>query len=432
MRPGRSFSEIKSFPKRLHEAYKIKIGKKGDKVTSGKGTKFRLPMKSDHFTITLANRNEAGDFVIAKEIMDKLLDLNGDRLGIPVAEINVMKKESNYKIVTEVPIRLLFDDITQNLSYKLAFYHGRNVICHGNGEEAEWLGQETNGRKPGDIWGCAWDDCPYYRDKKCKTQGRLMAVLECAPELGSVAVFRTTGFNSIQAMLSSLDTIYRASNGILAGVPLILTLSPKTTTIPGQDKSTTIYVVNIVYRPKKETMEIGEDMAQRSIEVSRVRQSNRIAWDKTQEAAKEVEVSILEEESEPENIQAHAEEFAPESVQEQIEQDAQDEDTQKAEILDQAKAKMRANKMKVMDVNKKLAEMRTKPLAEIQEWFMAEFLDDPQSEKNVTESTEAVNKNTETVKKDPEKVSHETSEPDPDPDPSAAGDVEIPGQTKLF
>jgi len=386
----REFTEIIDFPEKLHEAYKIKIGRKGEKKTSGGGKDFRLPTKDDHFEIRLNERDANGDLKVARDIMAKLVQYNADRKGLKNIDPDNPK---NYGIVTEIPIRLLYDDISSNFSYKYAFHKGRKIICHGNGKEAEWHPGQEDQKDIVHPEGQSCNDCKYYQAKNCKYSCRLICYLEFMPELGSVAVFRSTGFNTVRNIKTSLKTIKRLGNGILAGLPLVLTVSPKEGTYDdgGRDKTTTVYVVNIVFRPppakqikgKTPILEIGTEVAKEAFNIANVRETNKQEWEKMKASAEEVKVSIVEDEDDEQSLADHEEEFYPENVVEEIaeenEQRVVDEEKSKNALLDAAKKRMLKAGKGIKAVNQGLAAMRSKSLDDLKAWFKKTFKTDPET-----------------------------------------------------
>lgn len=214
---------VKNLRPTLTERGKIKIGEKGKEIESRSGTKFQPPQKLDHFVITTLERGKDGNFVRDQ-------DLHG-KLGTKP---------------TSIPIRLLFDDIEMNLQTRYVAFSGRNIWCHGDGESAIRDGEGER-------------DCPCpnlergYDEKRdklgpvCKINGRLQVLIDGAAGVGGVWVFRTTSWNTIQGLVSSMALIANVTGGRLAGVPLDLTVRPKQATDP-QGRQQTIYVVGLEYR----------------------------------------------------------------------------------------------------------------------------------------------------------------------------------------
>lgn len=212
--PGRT---IKGLTPRLGECGKIKIGGKGEEKISKYGKKMRLPEKYDHFVVTGMKKNENDDFIPDPVIMRIL----GEK-------------------PTVIPVRLPYDDPSLNFPTSYARYETAACLCRGDGELAVTAEGETVECNP--------ETCPHYAAKKCKATGVLSVMLDDAPRVGGVYKLRTTGWNTINNLTASMEFIRGLTNGILAGLPLDLTLTPKYTTIPGTGKRTVIYMVNLEYR----------------------------------------------------------------------------------------------------------------------------------------------------------------------------------------
>lgn len=215
--PRKPITRIKGIIPQLCERGHIKIGKKGKMTVSGKGNSFRPPQKLDHFVITTMNKTADDDFVIDESIM-KLLGNNP----------------------TEVPVTLVYDSPDLNFPTCYAYYDSAQCQCRGDGE----IAVTVDGRQIQ----CNPEKCKNAISKKCKPNGVLSVILTNAPGVGGVYKFRTTGWNSIRNLMSSIEFIHGLVGGRIAGLPLMLTLQPKTTVIPGTKTPTTIYMVNLEYR----------------------------------------------------------------------------------------------------------------------------------------------------------------------------------------
>lgn len=208
---------IKGISPQLCECGKIKIGKKGEaRPSKGNGT-FRLPTKLDHFVVTTTEKNSEGDFLEDKNIM-----------GIIGNDCKA------------IPVRLLYDEAELNFPTSYAYYDSAACVCRGDGENAKLA--------DGELVSCDPDSCPWFKERKCKPNGVLSVILEDAPRVGGVYKFRTTSWNSIRNLTSAMGFIKGLTGGVLAGLPLVLTVQPKTTLIPGTKSTTVIFMVNIEYK----------------------------------------------------------------------------------------------------------------------------------------------------------------------------------------
>lgn len=276
-KPGRT---IKGLTPRLGECGKIKIGIKGEVRKGKNGGEYRLPTKLDHFVVTTMDK-ENDDFKQDEALMKKIGHY--DSFG-------------GYHC-REIPVRLPYDDPSLNFPTSYAYYDSAACQCRGDGELAT--------TSTGEIIECNPETCPNIKDKKCKPTGVLSVILDDAPRVGGVYKFRTTGWNSINNLFSSMEFIRGLTNGLLAGLPLMLTLTPKHTVIPGTKTSTTIYMVNLEYRGSLRDMvtAIQQTMNTRALMQYSVKDFEKLA---------EEALALPEA---PEECKAIVEEFYPDVVQ---------------------------------------------------------------------------------------------------------------------
>lgn len=214
----------------LAERGKIKIGEKGKMIRSKNGTEFQPPKKLDHFRVTTLER-DADDNFRTDEQIHKML-------GGPEPR--------------EIPVMLLFDNIERNFSTRYVCYKGKTRWCYGDGENAIRItdDKENIASVPCPCERLAMD---YKSNPRCKIAGVLSVVIRGAESVGGVWKLRTTSWNTCQSIMSSLALIQQITKGRLAGLPLMLTISPKTATTP-EGASQIIYVVNLEYRGTPESL----------------------------------------------------------------------------------------------------------------------------------------------------------------------------------
>lgn len=201
----------------LPEVGKIKIGQKGENIESSGRKTFKKPLKLSYFKVVKNEReNGNGNFIPDQEIMD--------RLG---------------KEPTEIPICLPYDKIELNFQSSYAWFNAAVCKCRGNGRTAH---RDLEGIIP-----CDPATCSMFAQKLCKPSGILSVMIMDAPRIGGVYKFRTSGWNSIRNITSSLMFLSTMTGGTLAGIPLLLKLYPKKVTLPN-GVQTTIYMVNIEYQ----------------------------------------------------------------------------------------------------------------------------------------------------------------------------------------
>lgn len=220
-RPSRPMM-IKNLAPSLPERGKIKIGVKGKMMKSSSGTEFQPPKKLDHFVITTMVRDETNNFAVDEDLHKKF--------G-PAPK--------------ELPIRLLYDDPTLNFPTRLAAYKGKTLWCSGDGEQASRLDEDAKVYKPCPC-PCPRIDFGYAGKDKCKFNGVLSALIDGAGGVGGVWKFRTTSYNSVRGLLSSMAFIRGVTGGPLANLPLKLTVGPKQVQDP-TGRAQTIFVVGVEF-----------------------------------------------------------------------------------------------------------------------------------------------------------------------------------------
>lgn len=214
---------IKNLHPQLAERGKIKIGRKGHTVTSRQGNQFQPPEKLDHFVVTTMDRDQTGNFV-RDEAAHKIL---GDK-------------------PRRIPVRLLFDDIGLNFASRYACYQGRKLWCHGDGESAQRLSGDGEARTEV-ACPCERIQADYAGKDKCKFNGNLSVLIDKLPGVGGVWKFRTTSYNSVVNIMSSMGLIKSKAGGALANLPLDLVLNQKSVADPKTGNQQIVYVVSVEY-----------------------------------------------------------------------------------------------------------------------------------------------------------------------------------------
>jgi hypothetical protein len=246
--------QIKNLVPGLMEMGKIKIGRKGD-ARQGKNGTWQMPQKLDHFIVTTMERGQDNNFV-------------------PDAEIHAALGPTP----REIPIRLLYDDPALNFPTRYSCYYGKTLFCSGDGETAQRL--RKDGSREAVQCPCNRQDPTFAGDDgkgkgKCKINGVLSVMIEGAEVVGGVWKFRTTSYNSVVGILSSMALIRRITGGRLAGIPLRMTVTPKSVADPIHGSQQTVYVVGLQYRGTVESLQntgyqIAMTEAQHGIRVEQI------------------------------------------------------------------------------------------------------------------------------------------------------------------
>ena len=247
---------IKNLCPGLMEVGKIKIGKKGNVRKSQSGADWQPPQKLDHFLITTMQRGEDGNY-LQDDNLTKRFAPSGDPLR-------------------SIPVRLIYDDIALNFATRYICYYGKTVYCSGDGETALRL-QSDKKTYATRTCTCGRQDPKYNGDNgpngpdnvggsnskgKCKINGILSVIIDGADRVGGVWKFRTTSYNSVVGILSSLALIQRITGGRLAGIPMMMTVSPKTVQDPLEGKQQTIHIVGLQYAGTMDSLrEVGYQIA---------------------------------------------------------------------------------------------------------------------------------------------------------------------------
>lgn len=230
----------------LPERGKIKIGEKGQTTTSGKGTSFQPPRKLDHFRVVTLLRGQDGNFLRDEAIHQKY----GDK-------------------PTVLPVRLVYDALELNFQSRYCRFDGKRLACAGDGRQA--LFQEPGKPPVMTPCPCGKENPEYKANDRCKISGVLSCLIDGVAGIGGVYKLRTTSWNSVRGIHSSLALISAITGGYLAGIPLHLCLSPKTGTTPDGQQ----VLVHIVHLEFPGDMEALRDTAYK-IALGREKQLGRI------------------------------------------------------------------------------------------------------------------------------------------------------------
>lgn len=221
----------------LNAAGNIKIGRKGAITTSQQGKEFRPPEKLNHFQITTTEKNADGDFVVDTDLEKRIKE----------AGTGIINGSGN---LIGIPIRLLYNDTELNFPTRLSSYVAGKLSCTGDGQKATKRVDDFKKESP---CPCPRFDQGYDGKDKCKALGTLTCIIDEAGLFGQAHKFRTTSINSVTGILGGLEMIRTVTNNRVAGLPLMLTINPKSTTTP-QGANTIVYVVSLCYRGSMNAM----------------------------------------------------------------------------------------------------------------------------------------------------------------------------------
>jgi hypothetical protein len=297
---------IKGLTPGLTEVGKIKIGEKGRMINSQGGKQFQPPVKLDHFRVATLQRGPDGNY-------------------LPDLKVHELYGEKPRKI----PVRLLYDDIELNFQCRYTCFLGKTLWCYGDGERAERIinMQAGDGKRHSVACPCGRQEPTYDKQDKCKINSCLSVIIDGVETVGGVWKLRTTSYNSTVGILSSLSLIKRLTGGPLAGLPLNLTLNPKTAIVPNTGQISQVWVVGIEFAGRVEKLqEIAYQQAQRqaiySVKIEQIETEARRLIAASSMVDVESEASEIVEEFFPEQIEvaargeAHEPQQQKEAVQE--------------------------------------------------------------------------------------------------------------------
>lgn len=185
------------------------------------GTIKAIPAKDDHFTVTTLVQQQ-------------------DRVWEPHPIMGSLSKGGEN--ITAIPVRLAYNDPGLSLHNRYsAFAPDRRIICSGDGESARRMTE--SGVQTTDCPGN--EQCQYGREKRCKNMSRLYIQVEEQENPLGVFVLRTTSRNSLDSLAGTLSRLAGYTSCTLAGMPMMLTLTPMTT---AQSMWTAFYVVGLELR----------------------------------------------------------------------------------------------------------------------------------------------------------------------------------------
>lgn len=182
----------------------------------------RLPQRLNHFKITAQHKNE-GEWAmhpLHKEVATKM----------GVAEDKV----------TEIPVRLMFNTPSLNMRERYeAFDRNGRIICAGDGETARQTckGAINAVQCPGP------DRCDFGLENRCDVFARLNVQIEGQNDPLSSFILRTGSFNAVKTLREKLEMMHAYFGGRLVGVPLLLKLRQKSSSMSMQSK---FYYVDLV------------------------------------------------------------------------------------------------------------------------------------------------------------------------------------------
>lgn len=212
----------------------------------------------DHFHITTLEQNLADKSWVPDPLEKQLLDAADE----PKNEESQQAISSEAKL-RAIPVRIAYNDVGLNLNNRHRAYDkdtGR-LLCSGDGHTAQRL--TTSGVRESSCPGA--DACQFGATHGCTAMTRVYFKIEgCTDELG-VYLLRTTSVNGLNYLQSRLIQLSGLTNGKIAGMPLMLVLRTKTSSL---SFGRPYYFADLVTRPGESLLtairaaaDFQEDMA---------------------------------------------------------------------------------------------------------------------------------------------------------------------------
>jgi hypothetical protein len=182
----------------------------------------RIPQRLNHFKITAQHKKD-GEWVMHP-------------LHEKVATTMKVDKDK----VTEIPVQLMFNTPSLNMRERYeAFDRNGRIICAGDGESARRSCKGAINTEP-----CTGPDhCEFGRENRCDVFARLNVQIEGQNDPLSSFILRTGSFNAVKTLREKLEMMHAYFGGRLVGVPLILKLRQKSSSMSMQSR---FYYVDLV------------------------------------------------------------------------------------------------------------------------------------------------------------------------------------------
>lgn len=181
----------------------------GDVAVSQKGK--RYPVRTNHFKITAQFKDAEGRWV-------------EHPMHSKVAE----STEQDPERITEIPVRLMFNDPELNLRARYeAFDKEGRTVCAGNGKCA----RRREGGKVVTVDCPGAQTCAFGREARCDLFARLNVMIEGQDDEFSSFILRTESYNAVRTLYAKMGRMRAMFGNRLVGVPFLLKLRQKATSM---------------------------------------------------------------------------------------------------------------------------------------------------------------------------------------------------------
>lgn len=234
---------------RLPVTIKVAIG---EKIAQENGNSH--PSRLDHFVFKRRSQNGQEVSWVPAQDITSLFEANPRSIGIIFTSNDiddVLKTESAWWSALGYRCYGKLVQIQDTTGVRFEMQAVRRTQPHPEGEP--WPGKYRYAA--GDLKGqpiprCG-ENCPEFRNKKCKYSGDLYFRLEKYPVYGAICRIHTNSPRSITYLSSGLTQIYEENGGRLAGVRAILRVTPQLTWYRDKDgvpHPTVIHVLSVEAR----------------------------------------------------------------------------------------------------------------------------------------------------------------------------------------
>lgn len=167
----------------------------------------RIPVRNNHFKITGQYKDADGNWV--EHPLHKKV---AAQMGVEPDKI------------TEIPIRLMFNDPELNMRARYeAFDRSGRIVCAGDGATA----RRSDGGKIETVQCPGADHCKFGVKANCDLFGRLNVMIDGQDDQFSTFIIRTESFNSVRTVFAKMSRMRAMFGNRLAGVPFKLKLVQK-------------------------------------------------------------------------------------------------------------------------------------------------------------------------------------------------------------
>lgn len=177
----------------------------GDVATNPRGK--RYPVRTNHFKITSQFKDETGRWV-----------------EHPMHKVVATATQQEPDEITEIPIRLMFNDIDLNMRARYeAFSDKGRTVCAGDGKCAKRIvdGNVEQVSCPGA------EHCAFGENNRCNLFARLNVMIEGQNDQFSSFILRTESINAVRTLYAKLRRMSALFGNRLVGVPFLLKLRQK-------------------------------------------------------------------------------------------------------------------------------------------------------------------------------------------------------------